>query len=68
MPFFFVEYIVFHEMLHHICPPKIDTLGRSRVHTPLFKKREKNYEHYDQAIQWEKKSAYSFHFKNTAVR
>lgn len=55
VPRYFIEFVVFHEMLHHVCPPFFDKRGRRIVHTPLFKKREKEFRDFERAIQWEKK-------------
>lgn len=53
VPRFFVEYIVFHEMLHQLFPgPK--KAGRQVHHPPAFKDREKAYPHYAAALAWEK--------------
>jgi hypothetical protein len=53
VPRYFVEYIVYHEMLH----ADLGVAGgaqRRRVHTPEFKKRERTFRHYDKAIAWER--------------
>lgn len=54
-PSFFIDYIMYHEMLHEVCLPHIDKAGRRWVHTPLFRKREKEFLHYEAALAWEKK-------------
>lgn len=55
VPRFFVEFIVFHEMLHQLFPSAND-IGR-RVHHPrAFRDREKAYPHYAAAIAWEKQN------------
>lgn len=55
IPSFYVEYVVFHEMLHAVYKP---TLGEkcTHIHTPAFKRAEKQFEYFDEAIAWEKKS------------
>jgi hypothetical protein len=55
VPAFFVEFIVFHEMLHQIFP----SAGRSgrRVHHPrAFREREKSFPFYEAALRWEKQN------------
>lgn len=55
VPRFFVEYIVFHEMLHQLFPgPR--RAGRQVHHPPAFKDREKAYPHYAAALAWEKEN------------
>jgi hypothetical protein len=55
VPRFFVEYIVFHEMLHQLFPsPR--ARGRQVHHPPAFKDREKAYPHYTAALAWEKEN------------
>lgn len=54
VPEFFVRFIVFHEMLHHVIPPV--TMGGRRVsHTPEFRRREQAYPDYERALAWERK-------------
>lgn len=55
VPAFFVEFIVFHEMLHQLFP-SADRSGR-RVHHPrAFRDREKAFPFYGAAIRWEKQN------------
>lgn len=54
-PLYFTEFILYHEMLHDICPPEIDRAGRVRVHTSFFRKKEKEFHFYQKAIDWENK-------------
>lgn len=56
VPPFFLEFIVYHEMLHAVCPPKIDSQGRVWVHTQEFKRKERLHPSYLDAKEWEKKS------------
>jgi hypothetical protein len=52
VPRYFVEYILFHELLHHIVPPV--KVGRiTLLHPPAFSSRERAYPHYARAIAWE---------------
>ena len=59
-PSYFLSYIVFHEMLHHVCPMYIDSRGRRRMHTADFRKKEKIFSFYKEAVIWEKKFLNSF--------
>jgi hypothetical protein len=54
VPRYFLEFIVYHEMLHADIGIKTDGARRS-VHSKEFKRREKMFRHYDRAITWEKK-------------
>lgn len=56
VPSYFLEFITYHEMLHHICPSRMDKKGRSTVHTKEFKEKERLFSEYQKAIDWEKKS------------
>lgn len=54
VPGYFLEFVVYHEMLHADLnnePP----IGRRTVHSREFKNREKLFRHYDRATAWEKK-------------
>ena len=54
VPRYFVEFIVYHEMLH--ADMGIEKNGSRRsVHSKDFKRRERMFRHYDKAIAWEKK-------------
>lgn len=55
VPAFFVEFIVFHEMLHQLFPSS----GRSgrRVHHPrAFRERERTFPFFEAALRWEKQN------------
>jgi len=52
VPRFYVESVVFHEMLHHAMPPKREG-GRMRFHTPAFRAAERAFVHHDRAERWE---------------
>lgn len=51
VPEWFVEYIVFHEMLHIKHPARIIN-GRRYYHTPAFRADERSYPRYQQAQEW----------------
>lgn len=52
VPAFFVEFVVFHELLHAVFPPeKIN--GRREIHTEDFKAWESTYPRFDEAMEWE---------------
>lgn len=51
IPEYLISFVVFHEMLHHVCPSYYEN-GQHRVHTKEFKEREKSFEHYDLAQRW----------------
>jgi hypothetical protein len=55
VPAFFVEFIVFHEMLHQLFPSS--GRGGRRVHHPrAFRDREKAFPHYEAALRWEREN------------
>ncbi len=54
VPRYFVSYIVYHELLHHVIPA-VRGGGRALLHTPEFQRREREYRQYERAIEWEKK-------------
>ncbi len=41
VPQWFLEYILYHEMLHSVVPDEIDSSGRRRVHTDELYRRDK---------------------------
>lgn len=54
IPRYFLEFIVYHEMLHADIGIRTDGIRRL-MHSKEFKRREKMFAHYDRAIAWEKK-------------
>ncbi len=53
VPRYFIEMVVYHEMLHHIHPiPVIN--GKRRFHTPEFRAQERAFPHYARARAWER--------------
>lgn len=54
VPEYVVEYVLYHEALHYVCPPFIDHQGISRIHHFEFKKREQLYPNYKRATEWMK--------------
>ncbi len=67
VPAFFVEYIVFHEMLHQAVPGKLQG-SRKQHHSPEFRAREKAWHGYERAIAWEKQNLGLLLGKTSAVR
>lgn len=53
VPRFFVQYIVFHELLHHVEPAREEE-GRTIFHTAEFRRREQAYPDYERALAWER--------------
>lgn len=51
VPLYFVEYVLFHEMLHSVFPSE-----KHRMHTEKFKRFERMHPDFERAIEWEKKS------------
>jgi hypothetical protein len=53
VPAFFVEWIVFHEMLHQVHDIRVKN-GRREFHSKEFLADEAQFEHYDRARGWER--------------
>jgi hypothetical protein len=53
VPRYFVAFIIYHEMLHHVIPSSQGT-GRRMLHPPSFRARERLFRDFDRAIAWEK--------------
>ncbi|WP_194844198.1 hypothetical protein [Candidatus Clavichlamydia salmonicola] len=54
VPGFFIDFILYHEMLHKIFPVVRSAEGRRVVHGREFKEQERIFERYWEARQWEK--------------
>ncbi|MGO8992310.1 MAG: hypothetical protein ACLQVI_03205 [Polyangiaceae bacterium] len=53
VPRYFVAYIVYHEVLHHVMPATRGS-GRRNLHPPEFLSREREFRYFERAIGWEK--------------
>lgn len=51
VPLYFVEYVLFHEMLHSVFPSE-----KHRMHSEKFQRYERMHPDFERAIEWEKKS------------
>ena len=56
VPLYFVESVVYHEMLHHHLGGVPDALGRTVYHTRAFREAEARYPWHSQALSWEKEN------------
>lgn len=59
-PEYVVSFVIYHEMLHHVCPSYFDESGIHRVHSPEFKRLEEKFEHFTLANEWIKKNQSKF--------
>ncbi len=54
VPRWFLEFVIYHEMLHSVVPDVYDRKRRRRiVHTEEFARREQRFPHYTRAQKWE---------------
>ncbi len=51
-PDYFVAYVVYHEMLHYVCPTYVDEKGQKHIHSKEFKEREQEFKYFKLAQQW----------------
>lgn len=54
VPRYFISYIVYHELLHHVVPSMKEG-GRALLHSAEFLRRERQFRHYERAMEWERK-------------
>ncbi len=57
VPLYFIEFIVYHEMLHASMGVGMKN-GRRSVHSKEFREREKMFRDYEKAMAWEKKNRF----------
>jgi len=60
VPLWFLQYVLYHEMLHSVVPDEIDSSGRRRVHTEAFQRRERKFRGYKRARRWEEENLARF--------
>lgn len=53
-PDYFVAYVVYHEMLHFVCPSYVNEKGTTHIHNKDFKEREREFKYFKQAQKWMK--------------
>jgi hypothetical protein len=56
VPSWFLEYVIYHEMLHAFVPDKFDANGRRIVHHEKFNERERKFHFYRRAKRWEEEN------------
>lgn len=56
-PKYLLTYVIYHEMLHSVCPPYIDENGLNRVHSREFKKEEEKFRYFNLAQKWIKENS-----------
>ncbi len=56
VPRYFLESVVYHEMLHHHMGGVPDRAGRTVYHTRAFRAAEARYPHHREALGWEKRN------------
>lgn len=54
VPEFFVKFVIFHEMLHHVLDVKPQPGGRRCIHTPQFRDLERRHPDYKRCMEWER--------------
>lgn len=59
-PRFFVSFVVYHEMLHHVIPSYVDKRGVQCIHSKEFKEREQLFKEYKKAKAWELEYRHQF--------
>lgn len=53
VPLWFLEYVLYHEMLHAVVPDERGLGTRCCVHTAEFNRREREFRFYERARRWE---------------
>ncbi|HKC11484.1 MAG TPA: hypothetical protein VKI41_05460, partial [Vicinamibacteria bacterium] len=56
VPLFFLESVVYHEMLHHRLGGVPDRAGRTVYHSRAFRQAEARYPWHREALAWEKEN------------
>ncbi|WP_213358047.1 SprT-like domain-containing protein [Chlamydiifrater phoenicopteri] len=54
VPSFFLEFVIYHEMVHGVVGASKGSSGRRNVHSTAFREREKLFKKYQEAVAWEK--------------
>ena len=60
VPEWFLEYVIYHEMLHAVVRDVPLPSGRRIVHTEEFVRREQRFRHFRRARRWERENLLRF--------
>ena len=60
VPAWFLDYVVYHEMLHAVVPDEFDDQGRRLVHHDKFNEREREFHWFRRAKTWEQENLARF--------
>ena len=60
VPLWFLQYVLYHEMLHSVVPDEVASRGRRRIHTDEFNRRERKFRSYERARRWEEENLARF--------
>ena len=56
IPDYYISFIVYHEMLHHVAPPILQKFRRRQIHHRQFKDLEKQFQEFALVKEFRKKS------------
>jgi len=56
IPDYYISFIVYHEMLHHVAPPVVQMFRRRQIHHPQFKALEKQFKDFARVKEFRKTS------------
>jgi hypothetical protein len=60
VPQWFLEYVMYHEMLHAVVPDRYDEQGRRQIHHEGFYERERKFRWFRRAKAWEQENLARF--------
>src|SRR5204862_5975144 len=60
VPRSFLQYVLYHEMLHAVVPDEVRSNGQRCVHTEKFYERERKFPRYRSARRWEEENLARF--------
>jgi hypothetical protein len=52
VPDYMISYVIYHEMLHFVCPSYFDKNGKHRIHNKEFREKELQFKDYQIAQDW----------------
>lgn len=47
-----VSFVIYHEMLHGVCPSYVDETGYHHIHSKEFKEKEEQFQYFDTVQRW----------------
>lgn len=60
VPLMYLRFVIYHEIMHFLFPPKVTKKGRIQFHHQEFRRNEQLFPQFHEALEWEKRQSFWF--------